>query len=314
MPDFTLWGNAVLVSAVAAALLLLLAAWPWRTPSPWRLRLGWVLSLGAGFYAGCAILKQWPRWPAPEDRDRFLIILMPLTLAVEIVAALVNRPRWLPWLLRLSVAGAAAPILLYHSIYVTDLSGPDTAVWSPARAVMIFVALAAALAAVWGLLALLPTSSSERSAAPVLVLVLLAAGVAVMKSGYLVGGLLALPLAGALAGATLTSFIVPAPMPPNTSRYLGVGVIGLFTLLVMGHYFGSLPTWAAVCLLLVPLLAWLPELLGRLWPSVREAVRLSLVALPLLFIVLHAEKPTETPTTPSSEFDVTPDDYKAFGK
>jgi hypothetical protein len=295
-------------------LLVLAAAWPWRQPHSLRLRLGWVLGLGAGLYAGCAVLGQWPRWPAPEDKDRYLVLLMPLVLAVEIIAALVPRPWWLSWLPRIGVAAAAAPILLYQSSYVTDLSGPGSAEWSSRQALLIFTGLAAALLAAWGLLALLSARTSERAAAPVLAVVLLAAAVAVMKSGYLIGGQLALPLAGALAGATLASFAAPAR--GDTSRYHGVGVVGLFTLLLTAHLFSYLPQWAAVCLFFVPLVAWLPDLLGplRRWPSLREAARLSLVALPLLFIVPYAEKPRETPTTVPSEFEVTPDDYKSFGQ
>ncbi len=308
MPDPIPMGESVLVSAVVAALLLLAAAWPCRQPHPLRLRLGWVLGLGAGFYAGCAVLGQWPRWPAPEDKDRYLVLVMPLTLAAEIIAALVTRPRWLAWLPRVGVAAVAAPILLYHSEYVADLSGPNSAKWSSTQALLIFAGLAAALLVVWVLLALLSAWTSERAAAPVLVLVLLSAAVAVMLTGYLVGGKLALPLAGALAGATLASFAAPAQ--GDTSRYLGVGMIGLFTLLVTGHFFSDLPLWAAVCLLFVPLLAWLADLPGPL----RPVTRLSLVAVPLLLIVLHAEKPPQKPTAPPSEYEVTPDDYKNFGK
>src|SRR5947209_10599693 len=120
MPDYGLMGAALVGSAVAAALTLLLVAWPGRRPHPLRLRLSWVLGLGAGIYAGCCTLGQWPRWPAPEDRDRFLVILLPAAIAVEVAAALLPRPRWLAWLLRLGVVGAAAPILLYNSVYLAD--------------------------------------------------------------------------------------------------------------------------------------------------------------------------------------------------
>jgi hypothetical protein len=317
MPDFLLIGKAVAASAVTAAVILLLSAWPWRAPHPVRLRLGWVLSLGTGFYAGCAVLDQWPRWPPVEDRHRLLTILLPLTLAVEAVTALAARPRWLAWLLRVGLAGAAAPILLHNSAYLADLAGPDSREWPPAQAAMILSALAAALLAVWGLLALLQARTSERAAAPGLVLACLAAGVTVILSGYLMGGLLALPLAAALAGATLASLVAPAE--PNTSRYLGFGMVGLFSLLVIGHFFGSLPTDAAVWLLLAPLLAWVTELPGvrKLSLSQRALVRVALVAVPLVLVVLHAEKKfKEASVTPSSSspYEPTLDDYKSFGK
>src|SRR6516225_9134196 len=202
MPDFLLIGKAVAASAVTAAVILLLLAWPWRAPHPVRLRLGWVLGLGAGLYAGCAVLDQWPHWPAVEDRHRLLTILIPLTLAVEAVTAFVPGPRWL---LRVGLAGAAAPILLHNSVYLADLAGPDSREWSPGHAALILAALAAALLVVWVLLALLQARAAERAAAPALVLACLAASLTVMLSGYLTGGLLGLPLAGALAGAALAS-------------------------------------------------------------------------------------------------------------
>ena len=138
-----------------------------------------------------------------------------------------------------------------------------------------------------------------------------------MLSGYLTGGQRALPLAGTLAGATLASLAAPAP--PDSSRYLGVGMIGLFSVLVVGRFFGSLPTDAAVWLLLAPLLAWVPECPGvrRLPPGVRAAARAALVAVPLVLVVMHAqEKVQKAAAAPSSGpyYEPTPEDYKAFKK
>jgi hypothetical protein len=279
MPDFPLMGAALLVSAVTAALTLLAAAWLLR------LKIGWVLGLGAGIYAGCAVLGVVPRWPIPEDRDRFLVVLLPLTLAVEMTATAAKRPRWLAPSLRLTLAGAAAPILLYNSVYLVDLSGPHSAEWPPPLAAIILLGLAAALAALWELLALLQSRAVDRPASAALALTTLAAGVTVMLSGYYQGGLMAMPLAGAGAGVTLASLA-----QPNTSRPPGVGVIGLFTVLMIGRFFGDLPTDLALCLLLAPLLAWVPEGPGlrRLRPSLRGALRLALVVVPLILVVAKA--------------------------
>jgi hypothetical protein len=282
MPDFTLIGAALLVSAVTAALTLLVAAWTLR------LKSGWILGLGAGIYAGCAVLGMVPRWPIPEDRDRFLVILLPLTLAVEITASVVHRPRWLAPALRLTLAGAAAPILLYNSVYLVDLSGPHSAEWPPLLASVVLFGLAAALAALWELLALLQARTVDRPASAALALTILAAAVTVMLSGYYQGGLMGMPLAGAGVGATLASFMAPAR--PNTNCPPGVGVISLFTVLMIGRFFGDLPTDLAMCLLFAPLLAWVPEAPGlrRLRPSLRGAMRLVLVAVPLVLIVAKA--------------------------
>ena len=278
MPDYSLMGAAFLVSAVAAAMTLLIAAWL-------RLRIGWILGYGAGIYAGCAVLGLIPHWPMPEDRDRFVVILLPLTLGVEIAAA--YGPRWLALPLRLITAAAAAPILLYNSVYLVDLSGPGSAEWPPLLASIILLGLASVLATLWQLLARLQTYTADRPASTALVLTTLAAGPTLMLSGYYQGGLMAMPLAGAGVGVTLVSFVGPMPTkncPP------GVGVISLFTLLLIGRFFGALPTDLALCLLLTPLLAWVPEAPGlrRLRPSLRGAVRLVFVALPLIFVVAKA--------------------------
>ncbi len=288
MPDYTLMGLALAVSAAPAALALLAAAWPWRKPHPRRLRVGWVLGLGAGIYAGCIVLGQWPRWPAPEDRDRLLVVLLPAAIVIETATAILPRPRWVVWLFRLALAGAAAPVLLYNSVYLADLSGPHSAEWPPAQAAATLFALAALLAAVWGLLALLQARAAERSASPALALAGLAAALTVMLSGYYRGGLLGLPLAGAVAGATLASFAAPAERGKDGGP--GVGVVGLFSVLLIGRFFGSLPTASALGLLLAPLLAWVGEAPGvrRLRPTLRALTSLGLVAVPLVVIVAYA--------------------------
>jgi hypothetical protein len=278
MPDYPLMAAALLVSAVTAAVVLLVVA---------RLgpRIAWILGLGAGIYAGCAVLGMTPRWPIPEDRDRFLVVLLPLTLAVEFMA--VNRPRWLAPSLRLTLAASAAPILLYNSVYLVDLAGPHSAEWPPLLAAVILFGLAAVLAALWALLSLLQSRAADRPASTALAMTTLAAAVTVMLSGYYQGGLMGMPLAGAGIGATLASFL---PARPNTCYPPGVGVISLFTLLLIGRFFGALPTDLALCLLFAPLLAWIPEAPGlrRLRPSLRGAMRLVLVAVPLVVVVAKA--------------------------
>ncbi len=282
MPDYNLMAAALLVSAVTAALTRLVVA---RRLRP---RIAWILGLGAGVYAGCGVLGMVPRWPIPEDRDRFLVILLPLTLAVEITAAALPKPRWLALPLRLIVAGAAAPILLHNSIYLADLSGPHSAEWPPLVAFVILFGLAAVLAVLWVLLSLLQSRAADRPASIALAITTLAAAVTVMLSGYYQGGLMGMPLAGAGIGATLASFTAPAP--PNTNCPPGPGVISLFTLLLIGRFFGALPTDLALCLWFAPLLAWVPEAPGlrRLRPSFRAAMRLVLVTAPLLFVVARA--------------------------
>ena len=95
---------------------------------------------------------------------------------------------------------------------------------------------------------------------------------------------MAMPLAGAGLGVTLVSFPLQSDKCPP-----GVGVINLFTLLLIGRFFGALSTDLALCLWFAPLLAWLPKRgLRRLRPSLRGAMRLFLVAVPLALVVAKA--------------------------
>jgi hypothetical protein len=70
-----------------------------------------------------------------------------------------------------------------------------------------------------------------------------------------------------------------------------MGVIGIFAVVLMGRFFGSLSTTLAACLLLAPLLAWIFELprLRKLAPGWRSAGRLACVAVPLMVVVIVAQ-------------------------
>ncbi len=82
---------------------------------------------------------------------------------------------------------------------------------------------------------------------------LLAAGLTVMLSGYYLGGLLALPLAGAMAGAALAGVKQPVSA---AQPCVGIGLIGLWSVLIMGRFFGSLPTVTLLALCIGPLAGW----------------------------------------------------------
>lgn len=299
MPNLGLLGAAVLLSAAASGVVFLAVAAPWRNPRQWRAGVAWVLGLGAGFYVGSVLLGQWPRWPPAEDRDRLLAILLPLTLAVEFVAVFLPA-RWLAWILRLAVASSAAPILLYNTTYLADLSGPGSAEWPPAMAALILCTLAALLIGAWVACDRLQARKSERVLSSVLAVTSLAAAFCVMLSGYYRGGLLGLPLGAALCGTTIASYVsqrllqcktnADAPTKP-ISGSVGIGLIGLCYVLLVGRFFGSLPTSSALILLFAPLAAWIVEMPGlrKLRPSVRAAICVVVVAAPLCSVLTLAQ-------------------------
>ncbi len=207
----------------------------------------------------------------------------------------------------MALAIVVAPILLHNSVYLADLNGRDSAEWSTAHATIVLGGLAAVLTLWWAMLSGLESRTSTPTVMWVLALDALAAAATVMLSGYYRAGLLGLGLAAALAGATLASYLA---RPRSTSSgSLGMGVIGIFSVVIIGVFFGSLTSGQMACLLLAPALAWTVELpwLRSLPPGWRYAVRLACVAVPLIAVVLFAERrftaasvARSKPTSPST--------------
>jgi hypothetical protein len=313
MPDKMLLLGAAGLSAVTAAAVLLLCAWSWRTPHPARAAAGSVLGVGLGFFAGCwLLLRRLPPWPPGEDQDRWLYILWPAVVVVELAAAIPRLPHWLAWLLRAVVAAGAARVLLDNTTYLADLPGGQRD-WTPAQAWLILGGLAAALLALWALLALL-TRRTRGRAVPLTVAVSCAgAAVAVMLSSYATGGQLGMPLAGALTGAMLASLVLPAAdAQPAVHGALGLGVVGLFALLIMGCFSGELSPGLAALLFFGPLVGWATEAP----PRFRGLVRVALVALPVALALALAQQKFEadSKTDASGSQEPTAQDYNDFGK
>jgi hypothetical protein len=316
MPDPMLILGAVAAAAVVAAGLPLICGWPWRTPRPVQAAAGSVLGVAGGFFLGCWLLGVRPHWPPREDQDRLLFLLVPAVVGVELVAALAERLRWLAWLLRLGIAAAAARILLDNTSYLTDLAGPGTREWTPAQVWLILGALALALLAVWAALALLARRSGGRSVPAALAVACAGAAVTVMLSSYASGGQIGLPLAAALVGATVASLVLSGR--PELGGVLGLGVVGLFALLVIGHFFGQLSTGHAALLFFGPLVCWLPELpyVRRVGPRLRAVAGVLLAAVPVAVVLMlaqqkFAEQATQTsPGTPEPSLQ----DYMDYGK
>jgi hypothetical protein len=287
MLDVFLPAKVVLVGGLIATAVMLLASW--GEPRKWRRSASWTWAIGTGVLAASGANDQWPSWPAHEDRARFLTLLVPLILVVDTLAS-TSRSRRAAWIMRVGLAAVVGPILLHHSVYLADLNGPNSAEWSSAQTTMVLCGLAALLALVWSMLSRLQSRTSIPAVMWVLALDALATAVTVMLSGYYRAGLLGLGLAAAIAGATLASYIA---QPQSTaSGSLGMSVIGVFAVVLVGRFFGTLPTGLAACLLLAPALAWTVELprLRTLSLAWRSAGRLACVAVPLVVVMVVARQ------------------------
>jgi hypothetical protein len=288
MPNPVTIAAAVSIAAVASAALVFLCGWPWRAPRSAGIDAGWVLGVTAGTFAGCWITGIQPHWRPREDLDRLLLLVLPAVMSVELLAVFHQVPRSVIWPLRFAVVASTTPVLLYGSSYLSDVGGLGTSEWTPAQAVLVLGALTVALGTVWILLALLAHRSPGLSHAVTLAGTSTGAALAVMLSGYATGGQFGLPLAGALVGALAALCFVRSP---RTTGPIGVAVVGLFSLLVIGLFFGQLAPVHAILLFSAPLLAWLPELpyLRRFPPWTRGLARVLLVGTLVAAVVVDAE-------------------------
>jgi hypothetical protein len=318
MPEPVLILTAMGIAVAASALIFVICGWRWRraAESPW-LNAGWVLGVGFGLLLGCGALGIRPHWPPSEVIDRLLGLVLPAVLVVELLAVFPKVPRWLVWTLRLALVVGGARVLLQGTSYITDLAGPGTSEWSPSLAWVIFGGLAALEAAVWALLSLLDRRVPGPSVPVCLAVASAGAALTVMFSGSASGGQVGLPLAAAIVGSATAMLVLTRSS--RGSGPLGVPIIGLFSLLVMGRFFGELTSAYALLLFCAPLLGWLPELpyVSRLPSWARGLASVLLVgALVSALVVLAQRKFDRDFQSPSGAGTKEPSvrDYMNFGK
>jgi hypothetical protein len=301
MPDAMLIGKAF---ATAAALGLVVTLLFGRFARAGLAAAGAMLGVVSAVFAGLWVLDLLPHFPPREDLDRLLVIVLPAAALAEVIATVPGRAGWVA---RCAVAALAAPVLLHGSVYVTD-----SREWSLATTRDVYAVLAALLMAAWLVLNRLAIRRGGRTALWCVAGTVLGAGLAIMLSGYATGGQLGVPLAAGLVGVALGSLV--RKESPGIEAALGVGVVGLFGLLVIGRLFAGLTDLNAALLFAAPLVGCLPELLpGR--ARFRVALRLALAAAPVVVaLVLAQQKFAADSARPGSGTGGSLDDYMNFGK
>ncbi len=285
MPDPALYLRVVVVT-VGASAAIVLALGGWRRPaSATRTNSACVLGIALALALGYEMLHLRPAWPPANGLGRFIAIVLPAVVGVELIAGFSRTPRRLAWLLRLGLAMSIGRVLLHNSVY---LGGPNRE-WSEWQAVLALTACGAMLAMVWGLLSELSRRSPGVSLPLALSQSSLCGGLAVMLAGYVAGGEAALPLAAALAGAALASCLIGGR--EASQGVIGIGVAGLFSLLFLGRFFGRLSTAAALAIFLAPLLCWATEapFVRHQRPWLVGVIRLALTAIPLALVLAAAK-------------------------
>jgi len=301
VPDVVMVVRAVLGAfAVAAALGAVGAGISRREPVLAAVAV--IVAFVWGVVAGLFLLRALPSLPPTTGLDRFLVILLPVALAIEAEAA----AHWLGgfWLTaeRGCVALLAVPVLLHGSVWLEG-GGPALAI----------LAAALFLWASWEGITGEVRASDDRVVAVVTVLALVVAGLSIAMAGWLKGGLVGLPLAGALAGALAAEWggsragggslgrdgggHAPSGLPGLTAA----GLVALFGLVVVGRCFGRLGSAAALLVLLAPLLAVMPAAIGRGLPVsaagrlLRSAsYRILLAVVPLVIVLWWAKADFDT--------------------
>lgn len=284
MPDPVLYLQAM-SAALGASVVIALALSRGRSPGDQRFNPASVIAVSVGILLGYLTLGMRPAWPPTNALGRWWLIIFPAVVAAELSAAIVTKPRWIAWGIRGLLAALMGRVLLHDSAY---LRGPHSE-WSVRVAAIILIGCAALLLVEWLLLLRL----AQRSAWPSVLLGLATAiqtcGIAVMLAGYITGGAAAIPVAAAIGGvAVLGGVIRPTA---RMDGVLGIGLVGLFSLLFIGRFFGKLSTFAAVTIMVAPLLGWvseLPSLKGRNQWIVGGA-QLAIVLIPLAVVLAVAK-------------------------
>jgi hypothetical protein len=306
MPDPILLAKALGLAAVISVTMTLLFG---RSSRKTVVAAGSVLAVVIAVYAGLWILDLLPHVPPREALARLLLIVLPAAAVAELLAAASGR---IGWAARGVVAASVTPVLLWGSVYTTDLSGPGSRAWSPAMSWIIYAMLGAVLMAAWMLMNRLGSRAGERVTVVSVAGTALGAGLVIMLSGYATGGQLAVPLAGGLAGVVLCSPVLKSKAVGEGAA--GVGLVSLFALLVVGRLFAGLTSLNAGLLFAAPLLGWAAQAIPSR-PRLGAGLRLGLAALPVVVaLVLAQQKFTSDYRQPGSASEGSLDDYMSFSK
>lgn len=306
MPDPLLYVRATVAAAVASAILVIGALLLRRSASAAFLNSVCVAAVTVGCGVGAYLLEFRWVWPPANALDRYLVIVLPTLLCVEWLAGFHRIPRHYSWGLRIILIGLTPRILLHRSVY---LSGDGD--WTMTQGMIAISVCSALLGLVWWLLMLLDSRSPSFSVPLALGLATQCAAVTVMMAGYIKGGEAAMLIAATLVATTAGVWLVckrlralPNSVPP---LLIGFGVLGLFGVLFIGHFFGRVSTMSGLMMLLAPLLCWATEAieLTRQLSRAKGAVRLALVSVPLTIVLVSAKRDFDRDMSPLVSTELT---------
>jgi hypothetical protein len=307
MPDPISYLKASIAALIASAMIVLAFRLILRTSVHSIAAVICVLAVGVGVATGYDVLQFSWTWPPASALNRFLMIVLPAAVIVELLAAVIGRDETVNSAarrhgylsapgLRLALYASAGRILLHDSVYLGEVGSGNPDAWTSAQSVATLGGGFAGLTAVWSVLCRLSERSAAGSITVSLAIAIQCTGLTTMMAGYIKGGAAAFPLTAALVGTALASPLLLKGNGASDKKYLqgaiSIGVVGLFSLLCIGHYFGQLTSLRAIVLFLTPLLCWTSELPGLRSRSAwqKSGVRLIAVTVVLAAVLFVAKQ------------------------
>ena len=299
MPDPILYLKAFIAVVVASAIVLLVLRRVVRDSTDSLAAAAGVLAISAGLVVGYEVLFFSWTWPPANALNRFLMIVLPAALIVELLTAVFDSgfySRSLTIVLRVTLYACVGWILLHDSVYLSRVGSDNPDAWTLTQTVAILCGGFGGLIVVWSLLCRLSRRSASCSITLSLAMAVLCAGLATMMAGYIKGGIAAIPLTAGISGVALASQVLTTglgdPGKPYLQGAIGIGVIGLFSLLCIGHFFGQLSGLHAIVIFLTPLLCWISEFPGLAsTPPLRKfTMHLIAVTIPLAAVLFVAKR------------------------
>jgi hypothetical protein len=282
-----------------------------------------VFGITAGLIAGYRVLQFELVWPPANAITRFLTIVLPAAVIVELISGFAciptqsearrlkgaGLPSFFLLILRIGFFASIGRILLHNSVYL-GVSPNIAGTWSGWQMFILLTASAVLLTAMWLLLSNLAKRDGPGSVASSLSMSIMTAGISIMLAGYIKGGVAAFPFAASLTGVVAIAQFVRPNERSDDGRFMqgtiSLGVTALFSLLWVGYFFGQLPAIDAVVIFLAPVLCWVSELsfFRRMNSRRRGLLRLACVAIPLLIQLLIAKRTFDQKLAPLLAFQV----------
>ncbi len=281
MPDVLAWGVAIVLSAAASAVCVVVFVRR-SAPLPGAVsRLICAAAVLIGAVLGHIVLGLWPNWPLAGALDRLFAIALPAAIPLQIFVGAKTMSAAKRFVWQLLFALALAWTLLYGSVYLQGKLIKPIAIL--ASSATLFVTTDALLSRLW--------ARTQQATIPLAVAMsIFTAGMLVLMAGYIKGGVAAFPWSAALAGTTIGAWLTKKHL--NLAAVLSIGIVVLFAILFIGRFFGALTTGWAVLVAAAPLLCWVAEIPAlRAWaPWRRECLRLALVIAALLIILIAGKQ------------------------